>query len=93
MALRIILKEEYITYSHALEIKKLPTLRDRRKKLMLNFALKCVKNPKTSRMFPENPPRITRSKERFKVPHAYTERLKKSAIPAMARLLNENESK
>ena len=87
MSLRIIFK----SYSNALDHSSLLTLRERRMKLMLNFAVKCVNNVKTSNMFPTNPPRITRSKEKYKVPHANTERLKKSAIPVMARMLNENE--
>ena len=60
---------------------------------MLKFALKCLKSEKTSKMFPVNPPRITRAKERYKVPFANTERLKNSAIPTMARLLNNNTIK
>ena len=93
ISLRIILREDYRTYMNALQVTQLPSLSERRDKLMLNFALKCVKNDKTSKMFPKNSPRKTRSIEIYKIPHANTERLKKSAIPTMARLLNENANK
>ena len=89
-AFRIIFQEKYISYENALNLSKLPSLSDRRSKLMLNFALKCVKNTRTACMFPKNEVRSTRHTEEFSVPFARTERYKKSAIPAMARLLNEN---
>ena len=88
ITLRIILKDNYISYENALSTTKLATLSQRRQKLMLNFALKCVKNSKTTNMFPKNEKKTTRSKEIFKIPYANTERFKKSAIPAMSRLLN-----
>ena len=58
---------------------------------MLNFALKCLKNERTANLFPRNEVKLTRHTEEFKVPFARTERYKKSAIPTMARLLNENK--
>ena len=71
----------------------MPTLRERRKMLCLNFAKKCVKNNKTSDMFPRNDVMLnTRQPERYFVPHAKTDRLARSAIPYMARLLNTNDS-
>ena len=89
VALRIILQEKYNSYKDALEQTKLPNLEERRENLMLNFARKCVQNPSTSHMFPLNPPKNIRQHEKYKVPHAYTERYKNSAIPAMTRLLNK----
>ena len=68
------------------------TLKERRKQLCLNFALKWRKNPKTKDMFPENSKlhqMVTRNNERFKVNHAYTERYKTSAIFYMLNLLNQ----
>ena len=44
-------------------------------------------------MFPRNKIKKTRLTETYKVPYARTERYKKSAIPTMARLLNEKERK
>ena len=89
IAFRIIYGERYHSYENALLQSKLPTLAERRTKLCLNFALKCVQNSKTSQMFPLNPPSSTRQSERYRVPHAYTERYMKSAIPNMARQLNQ----
>ena len=67
----------------------MPTLKERRKKLCLNFAKNCVKNNKTSDMFPKNAVIVnTRQPEEYFVPHAKTDRLARSAIPYMARLLN-----
>ena len=68
-------------------------LSERREHLCLNFAKKCVKNPKTTHMFPQNRKEHhmkTRMSERFKVFHANTERYRKSSIIYMQNLLNEN---
>ena len=70
----------------------LPTLSERRNKLTLKFAQKCIKNPKTQHMFPLNQLGSTRMREKYKVLHANTERLKKSAVPQMARQLNQYEA-
>ena len=89
VALRLILKEDYNTYSHALKVTGLPTLESRRKHLCLQFAKKCVKSEATKDMFPTNQhSRKTRNQEKYHVPFARTDRLGNSAIPYMARLLN-----
>ena len=90
VALRIIYKHNYISYDNALELSGLPTLCDRRYQLSLRFALKCSKEPKTQHMFPQTASSRTRHQERYTVPFAYTERHRRSAIPSMARQLNEN---
>ena len=46
VAMRIILKDEYINYTHALRITGMSTLKSRRNSLCLNFARKCVRNKK-----------------------------------------------
>ena len=71
-------------------------LSERREQLCLNFARKCVKNPKTKHMFPENIKKHnmqTRSGEKFKVYYANNERFKKSSIIYMQNLLNQEENK
>ena len=89
VALRIILKENYVSYSNALAITSLDTLKSRRILLMKRFAIKCTKNPFTQGMFPLNKSKVcTRNKEKYAVTHAKTGRLAKSAIPTMQRLLN-----
>ena len=45
VALRIILKEEYVSYDNALDLCSLQKLGDRRNQLCYNFAKKCTKNP------------------------------------------------
>ena len=90
-ALRIILKEEYHSYQEALESCQLDTLKSRRNKLSLSFALKCTKNEKTEDMFPVNKTEInTRFPEKYEVTKAKTNRLANSAIPFMQRLLNKH---
>ena len=79
-------------YESALKTTGLETLATRRTKLCLNFARKCTKYEKTSRMFPENNTHVnTRKQEQFYVTPARTTRLANSAIPYMQRLLNANQ--
>ena len=92
-ALRIILQDDYQSYSNALSMTGLSTLFERRSNLCLRFAKSCVKNKQTNNMFPLNPVSHnydvkTRSREKYFVTLARTERLKSSAIPYMQRLLN-----
>ena len=92
-ALRIILQEQYVSYSNALDISGLSPLFERRSTLCLRFAKSCVRNNVTEDMFPLNPTvqsyeLETRFREKYKVTNARTERLKTSSIPYMQRLLN-----
>ena len=55
------------------------------------FAKNCIKNEQMSHIFPLNSSNVsTRFKEKFHVQPAATEKLAKSAIPYMQRLLNED---
>ena len=91
VALKIILSEQYKSYSEALELTGLDSLKFRRKKLCLNFAEKCLKSEWTSDIFKENDSHLnTRNPQKFQVPFARTERLAKSAIPFMTKLLNQD---
>ena len=73
VAMRIILKDEYINYTHALRITGMSTLKSRRNSLCLNFARKCVRNKMTSDMFPKkNVILSTRNHEEFYIPLPYT---------------------
>ena len=93
-AVRIMLGNEYKGYRQSLNILQIETLKDRREQLCLNFALKCIKNPKTRHMFPENEKvhkMLTRNPEKFKVEHANTTRFRNSAIIYMQNLLNKNQ--
>ena len=82
---RIILGDSYTTYEEALEQVMLAKLFDRREKLCLTFAKKCVTNELTSDLFPLD---NTRNKNKYKETKANTDRLKKSAVPYLQRLLN-----
>ena len=93
-ALRLILKERYIDYKHALNVMKLDTLEIRREKLCLKFAKACVKNDKLYDMFPKsrNPHSMDlRHNDKFMITKARTERLQRSAIVNMQRLLNKDD--
>ena len=88
-ALRLIYQSEYESYLNALALSGLTNLSLRRQKLMEVFAERCVKNEKTMNMFPlNNVTRDSRHHEKYLVPFAKHERLKRSAIPTMARYLN-----
>ena len=92
-AVRIILGKNYTDYEDALEKIGLQSLQKRRNELCLRFAKNCLRNEKTSNMFPVNNKQHdmnTRNEEKFKVKHANTGRLKNSAIPSMQRMLNED---
>ena len=87
ISLRIILGEEYINYQSAILKCNLDTLQNRRDKRCLNFALKCLKHPKHSSLFPKNE---QRKNEKFHVNFAHTGYYQKSAIPYCQNLLNEH---
>ena len=89
VACKIILKENFFSYEQALVQLKLVNLNDRRTILATRFADKCSKNDQFSNLFPINPnPQHSRKKETYKVKFARTQKLYKSSIPAMQRLLN-----
>ena len=92
-AYKVILGTNYRTYEEAQEILQTTNLKQRRNKLSLNFAKKCVRNPKFQNLFPLNKQKSVmklRKQDKFKIDHINTERLKKSAIPHMKRILNEH---
>ena len=92
-ALKLILGNKYENYEKALETLNLEKLNERRERLCLVFAKKCLQNEKTADMFPKNKNKSnmeTRNSEEFKVNHANTDRYKYSAIPHMQRLLNND---
>ena len=87
-ALRIILKENYLEYSTALQMAGLKSL-ENRTQLSLTFAKKCFKSDNNIDLFPLNVKTVnTRPNEKYYVPPARTERLAKSTVPYLQRLLN-----
>ena len=93
VALKIILDNHYNTYENALNVLDLYTLKDRREKLALVFARKCLKNPKIKNLFPPNNRThimIPRQIEHFQVVKAHTERFRQTPIIHMHNLLNHD---
>ena len=85
-AVRIILGKDYENYDEALDEANLELLRDRRQKLCLKFATKCLKSTRTNEMFPKREKEHlmqNRNSEKYEVQSAKTNRLKNSAIPYM----------
>ena len=82
----------YVSYTAALEMCGLQTLAERRQRICLDFALKCVENPKMERIFPfkqKTKAPDLRQKEKFKVNFVSTTAYKNSAVPYCQRLLNQ----
>ena len=93
-ALKVILGENYKSYENALNILDLETLDARREKLCLTFAKRSAKHPKMKQMFPldeKTHDMDTRNPGKYKVQHAFTDRLKDSPLIFMQNLLNEND--
>ena len=90
--LKVILGDMYVSYEAALEMSGLESLFIRRTKRCLNFSLKCLKYPKTSKLFPVNPVPVQnmRKNEKFHVNFARTSKYQNSAIPFCQKLLNEH---
>ena len=88
VAMRLILGENYISYTDALTTTNLETLSERRRKLCIKFAKKASKSQAFKDLFPLN---TRNNHEKYQVMFAKTDRFKNSAIPYMQRLLNSNE--
>ena len=86
----IILKDRYINYENALEKLNLENLNERRQMLALRFANKCTQNDDFKDLFPMRDKIVDlRKSEKYLVKQASTQKLYKSSIPAMQRLLNK----
>ena len=87
----------YIKYKEGLATLRIDNLDKRRQKLCLKFAKKCLNNDKVRGLFPKEVKKHTmkvRKTKKYKKCFARTERYKKSTIPYMVDLLNnEDEEK
>ena len=95
-AVKLILKEKYSDYETGLKALNIESLYERRERLCLKFAKKCLKNENFKKLFPvkkSNHEMKMRKPEKYQMKHINTNRYKKSAIPAMIKLLNEEEMK
>ena len=91
-ACKVILKEYYEDYDKALKLLRLEKLKDRRQNLCLNFAKNCLKNKKAQSIFPvKTCNRILRNQNKYLVKFAANERYKKSTVPYLQNILNEDE--
>ena len=92
-AIKVILGKYFTNYSDALKNLNLDSLENRRKKLNLNFAKKCLKLDNMCTLFPVKKSLHIRKKKKclkYKINKAKTYRYKISSIPHMQNLLNEN---
>ena len=81
-----------LSYSEALAVSNVETLKDRRQKLTLNFALRTENNPRYSDgWFPKKPQTnyITRNIRPYLEVLPRTERMKRNPITYMRRILND----
>ena len=89
----ILFGKGYASYTDALRKTKLETLKRRRLELCRKFAKKSSDNPKHKKWFKlSSPPkrRTRKKKPKFAPPHCKLERFKRSPIPYLTSLLNEN---
>ena len=92
-AIKVILGRKYTTYKDGLKLLKIDDLETRRKKLCLSFAKKCVKHEKVKDMFPLTKSMHQmkkRTKRKYQNTRTNTNRYKKSTIPYMTSLLNND---
>ena len=92
-AMKIILDTRYKSYSQALRTLEIESLDTRRQELCINFARKAIKHPRFKHLFPSNNKihqMKTRNPEKYKISRAFTERMKRSPIIYMQKLLNES---
>lgn len=87
-ALSIIQGNSGMPYEMKLKYLKEMTLAQRREKISLKFAKKCLKNEQFSHLFPRREGMITRSKTEFVEPKCKTQRYRTSCIPSLIRMLN-----
>ena len=87
------LKNSYESYDQALTDLNMDTLEVRRRKLCIKFAKSCLKHEKFRSMFPVNKSSHKMDKKhgknKFFETKCKTERYKKSSVPFMQRILNE----
>ena len=95
-AMRLIMGNRYQGYNEALKHMSLDSLRERREKMALRFIQKSLKHETFSRLFPLNfndHLMRKRNPEKYSVNIAKTERYRKSAVPFLQRLLNDDYAK
>ena len=92
----MILKDDYKNYESALKSLNIDSLKDRREKLCVRFAKKCLKLENMKKLFPLKKTKHFMKKRKFEkylINNINTERYKRSAVPYMKKMLNEEELK
>ena len=95
-AVKIFMGNKYQGYEQALKFLKLDSLKERRLKMALTFAKRSLKLENFSKLFPLNESdhlMRKRNPQRYVINISNTERHKKSAVPFLQKLLNEDCSK
>ena len=92
-ALKIILGEKYIDYETSLSVCQLQSLEERRKDLCKTFALKCTQNKNHQKLFKRNLNQNLHYPTKYEIPFCRHDRYKKSPIPYLIDLLNQEETK
>ena len=95
-ALKVILRNEYNNYENALKVSGLQSLDERRDVMCEKFAKNCLNDTNFSKLFPKNLSKHGMKKRnsfKYVVKKCNTERLRKSSIPFMQRLLNTVDRK
>ena len=95
VALKIILGNKYKNYDDALKYLNMESLSDRREDLVLRWAKKAINHDKMKDLFPLNKKVHSmemRKGEKYQIKNTHTERLRKSSIFYMQKILNEDES-
>ena len=95
-AMKVIMGTRYQGYEEALRFMKIDSLRQRRLKMALRFAKKSVRHVNFSSVFPlhnNDHSMMTRNPVKYVVKCSKTERMKRSAVPFLQRLLNEDNEK
>ena len=89
-ALKIIYGETYTDYETSLDLSQLESLEERRKGLCKTFALKCTLNKNHRKLFKKNNNINLHHPTKYEVPFCRNERYKKSPIPYLIDLLNQD---
>ena len=95
-AMRVIMGTRYQGYQEALKFMKIDSLKERRVKMALSFVKKSLRQNIFSSLFPlnENAHQMnTRNPNKYVVKNGNTDRMKRSAVPFLQRLLNEDVNK
>ena len=94
-AIQIILQQKVEDYQESLTKLNLETLKERRTKLAIKFGKKCLKIDEMKNLFKESkrPEYNLRHCEAYDVKFASRQRLFKSTVPTLQRLMNKSASK